>query len=223
MFINSNAQISPTSVGDTKLADWSALGFLQKLNSKNTWESMTYLGWASKNTEDYNPLAERYAWVLNEAITHKKSKQNWKYSVSLSYQRKTKYSHDEVGHETQSIKQEFRTYGLLNYTFKFHRLRIVPQIRQEIRNFYTSNFAHPKDDWELRSRFRLQFIYSLDQNNIHRIIGSSEQLFVTDHHHNSHDWSNFSYDDSRFMIFYSYSPPPLLLFLSSILKYIITL
>lgn len=202
---NTNAQISPTGVGDAQIAEWSALGIQQKLNSSKTWESMTYVGWANKSIRNYNPLDRKDSWVLNEAITHKMKVNNWRYALSFIYKHKTKYSYTD-DNINQSVKQEFRTYGSVNYPFKLNYLTIVPTFRQEVRRFYTSDFDLPTEDLEFRTRFRLQFIFNLDKQNEHRIIGSSEQLFTFDHDHKNEDWSKYSYNESRFMLYYSYSP-----------------
>ncbi len=199
------SQISPPGLGESKIGQWSAVGIRQNLNDKNNWESMTYTGWGNKSGETSNPYHKKGIWVLNQEFYHK-LKNNWQYSIAISYRRQTEYEKDEFEEETEAIQQEFRAYARLNYTIKLGKLSIIPTVRQEVRTFYDDNFSPTDDNLQLRSRFRVQFAYNLDQEKKHRIMASSEQLWSTKRDFATKDWSKLSYQESRFLLYYSFSP-----------------
>ncbi|WP_333663656.1 DUF2490 domain-containing protein [Chishuiella changwenlii] len=198
------AQLSPPGLGKADVVQWSALGIKQDINDK--WQSVTYTGWGNKSEHDrYNPLEKNAIWILNQEF-YKKINDKWRYSFALSYRRQNEFETNEFGDETKDVKQEFRVYGRINYQINLDKLKITPTFRQELRRFYTSDFKNDGDDWQLRSRFRIQFAYKLDEEERHKITASAESLFSTKYDIEKEDWSEFDYNESRFTLYYSYSP-----------------
>lgn len=202
--LNVNAQLSPPGLGKADVVQWSALGIRQDINDK--WQSMTYTGWGSKSVDGkYNPLSKNAIWVLNQEF-YKKINKNWKYSFALSYRRQNEYDTNDFGEEIKEVTQEFRVYGRINYELKLDKWKISPTLRQDIRRFYTKDFKNSEEDWQFRSRFKLQVTYNLDEDERHKLIGGAESLFATAHDSKNDEWSDFKYKESRFTFYYSYSP-----------------
>lgn len=76
-------------------------------------------------------------------------------------------------------------------------------MRQEVRKFFLPKSLTGYTNLALRSRFRLQASFSLDEDQSKKIIVSSEQLFSTENPINSNDWVDFNYHESRFLLYYS--------------------
>ncbi len=201
------SQISPPGLGKANSASWFAVGIRQEMDTVegSGWQSMTYVGVGRKSTPtSINPLQKSAILVLNQEFYHQFHK-NWQYSVALSYRRQDEYQKDApFYHDRPNIEQEFRLYGRIAHTFKFNRVKLVPTLRQEIRKFYTPDFKNPEEALQLRTRFRLQLKVNLDKSKQHRLIIGSEQLFATSRDFDS--WSNFTYKESRFTLYYSLSP-----------------
>src|SRR5690606_40055434 len=94
-------------------------------------------------------------------------------------------------------------YGRFSYIFKTGRLKFTPTIRQEFRKFYAPDFTNTDENFQLRSRFRLQLAINLDVDKHHKLTFNSEQLFSISKE--TTQWSDFNYRESRFSLYYSYS------------------
>jgi len=204
------AQIIPPGLGNaTNIANWFAVGIKQDLNSNNGkgWESSTSVGIGSMSSpNNHNPLEKMAIIVLNQEFTNR-FHDDWEYSLAFSYRRQNQYSDTEpYEKEDPPFKQEFRLYGKFSYILKTDFVEITPTVRQEVQKYFTPDFGSPSETLRLRSRFRLKFMFPITQDNQHRILLFSEQLFSTSYLHEQKEWTNFGYKDSRFSIYYSLSP-----------------
>lgn len=218
VFINSClSQISPPGLGSANMANWNAVGIRQELDTieGKGWQSISYIGIGRKsNPNNYNPIYKQAILVLNEEIYHQFHK-TWQYSFAMSYRRQDEYDKNvPYDYVSPKLKQEFRLYSRLSYIFKTSRLKIVPTIRQEFRKFYSPNFTNVQENFQLRSRFRIQLSINLDNKKHHRLIASSEQLFSISKYNSTNNWNIFDYRESRFSLYYSYSPKTLPVILS---------
>ncbi len=206
------AQISPPGEGEARTADWFAIGIRQELDTIDGrgWESMSYIGLGRKsNPDNYDPFFKHEIFVLNQEFYHQMPN-NWLYSFALSYRRQDEYSETPpYEHENPKLKQEFRLYGRLSYIFQFSRIILVPTFRQEFRKFCTIDFHNLNEHFQFRSRFRLQLKAGLDHEYVHSLIASSEQLFAISNDNTPDSWTDFNYRESRFCLYYSYSPKTL--------------
>jgi hypothetical protein len=171
---------------------------------------MTYVGLGRKsNPDNYNPLFKPAIFVINQEFYHQ-FHSRWQYSVALSYRRQNQYTDDPpYKFDNPKLEQEFRLYGRLSYIFKTSRLKLIPTYRQEFRKFYSPDFKSVEENFQLRSRFRLQLTVNLDARKIHRLIASSELLFSISKETKPGTWTNFAYRESRFSLYYSLSPKSL--------------
>jgi len=202
---NCKAQLSPPGLGTTKTAFWGAVGFRQKLDTKNT--SMTYLGIGriSNPDGDANPFKKQSIIVLNEEIYHKLNT-HWQYSYALSYRRQNQYeSKAPYELESPAIQQEFRGYGRISYTTAIGDVKWKSTYRQEARKFYTPDFEGVEDDFQLRSRFKTQATVALDNDKENSLLGSAEALFSISND-DVQGWGDYEYKESRFCLYYSYAP-----------------
>jgi len=202
-------QIIPPGSSDAHTASWFSIALSQKLDTQKirSWRSVSYFGIAFKSDPDnYNFFQKPSILIINQEFYHQFRK-NWQYSVALSYLNQNQYQ-DSIPYakEDPATKQEFRIYGRVTYTIRKNRIGFSSSFRQEIRKFYTPDFKSPTEDFQLRSRIRLQLSVTLDRNKVHRIIANSEQLFSTRRISKTKTWTNFKYNDSRFSFYYSYSP-----------------
>ncbi len=204
----SYAQISPPGLGRANAADWFALGIRQALDTiaGQGWQSMTYIGLGRKsNPDNFEPFLKPAILVLNQEFYHQ-FHDNWQYSLALSYRRQDEYADQPpYEHDNPKLKQEFRHYGRLSYTFKTSRIKLTPTFRQEFRKFYAPDFENVSEDFQFRSRFRLKLSVNLDRNKTHRLIAGSEQLFSISKETAPGTWTDFNYRESRFLLYYSYS------------------
>lgn len=200
---NGLTQISPPGLGKAKDASWLAFGIRQEIG--HHWQSMSYVGIGRKsNPDNFNLVQKQSIWILNQEFTYKFRKV-WQTSVAISYRRQDEYeSSFPYEHESPRQKQEFRIYGRFAYNYRFGNFKLVPTIRQEFRKYFTTNFSSPSENLQLRSRFRLQLIASLNKAKTQAITLSSEQLFGTSLL-STGNWTSFNYSESRFSIYYSYS------------------
>ncbi len=207
LYHESKAQISPPGMGKAHTAEWVALGLRQKLNSTGTWQSMSYVGVGRKsNPDNYNPVLKPAIVVFNQEFFHQ-FHSKWQYSLALSYRRQDEYSNKPpFEHSLPGIKQEFRGYGRVSRTFKKNRFSFIPTYRQEFRKFYAPDFANSSENYQFRSRFRLQMAIQLDPRKIHRLIAGSEQLFSISKKNTPNVWSHFAYQESRFSLYYALAP-----------------
>ena len=201
------AQISSPGLGKANNANWFAVGVQQQLDTiqYKDWQSMTYVGVGRKSNPDTNnPFYKPAIFVINQEFYHQ-FHNNWQYSVALSYRKQNEYS-DTFPYEEDDPKwkQEFRLYGRFSYIFKTGRLKFTPTIRQEFRKFYAPDFTNTDENFQLRSRFRLQLAINLDADKHHKLTFNSEQLFSISKE--TTQWSDFNYRESRFSLYYSYSP-----------------
>ncbi|MCB9188140.1 MAG: DUF2490 domain-containing protein [Flavobacteriales bacterium] len=210
-------QISSPGLGKTNTADWIAFGVRQELDTieGKGWQSMTYAGLGRKsNPDNYNLFYKPAIFIVNQEFYHQ-FHNDWQYSLALSYRRQDEYfDTPPYEHETPRIKQEFRIYGRFSYIFKTPRIKFIPTFRQEFRKFCSPDFKNITENFQLRSRLRLQLTVYLDKNKTHRLIASSEQLFSVSKETTSNTWTNFNYRESRFSFYYSISPQALPLIFS---------
>ena len=204
------SQISPPGLGEANTASWTAVGIRQELDTVvgKGWQSMSYVGLGRKsNPTNFNPLYKPVLFVLNQEFYHQ-FHQNLQYSFAVSYRNQKVY--DELSpfeQKNPSVEQEFRIYGRFSYLLKTSRFKFVPTFRQEFRKFFTSEFKSTPTDFQFRTRLRLQLTFNLDLKKTHRLIASSEQLFSISKENNPSAWTDFNYKESRFSLYYSYSPP----------------
>jgi hypothetical protein len=203
------SQISPPGLGKARTADWFALGIRQELDTieGKGWQSMTYVGIGRKsNPDNYDPLFKSSILVLTQEF-YKQFHRHFQYSGAVSYRRQHNYL-DEApyAHGNPSFKQEYRVYGRFSYILKTPRLKFVPTFRQEFRKFYSPGFKDVSEDFQLRSRLRLQLSVMLDRAKSHRLIFSSEQLTSISKQNSPEQWTPFDYRESRFSLYYSLSP-----------------
>lgn len=211
------AQISAPGLGKANTANWLAIGVRQELDTitNKGWQSMTYFGFGQKsNPNNNNPFSKPAIYVINQEFYHQFHK-TWQYSFAISYRSQDEYLDTApYEHKPQKTKQELRTYGRFSYIYKTSRIKLVPTFRQEFRKFYSPDFKNTTEDYQLRLRIRLQATLNLDQNKTHRLILSSEQLFSISKENTPNTWTDFNYRESRFSLYYSYSPQALPLIFS---------
>jgi hypothetical protein len=196
-------------LGKARTASWLAFGIRQELDTikGRGWQSMTYVGIGRESTPNtINPIDKPAIIVLNQEFYHQ-FHNNWQYSFALSYRNQDEYI-DSIpfSHDTPGSKQEFRTYARLSYLFKNSRLKFTPTLRQEFRKYYSPNFHSVSENFQLRTRFRLQLKINLDLEQVHRLVLSSEQLFSVSQYNSTNKWGGYDYRESIFCIYYSYSP-----------------
>lgn len=203
-------QIIPPGLGEVSLSSWIAIGLNQEMDTlKNRgWKSSSYIGHGRINDpEKHNLFQKSGIFILNQEF-YNRFHQNWEYSLALSYRKQDIYKKEPpFDHADPSHKNEFRLYSRFSYLWKTDFVEISPTFRQEIMNYYNSDFSNYKEDWRLRSRFRLKFAFPLSSS--HKILVYSEQLFSTQRNHETKKWSSFKYNDSRFSVYYSHSPSTL--------------
>lgn len=203
----SKAQISPPGLGLAHTADWFAVGIRQKLNRRKSWQSMSYIGIGRKsNPSDYDPVLKSAIVVLNEELYHTINS-HFQYSFALSYRRQDEYMDvSPYKHQHPGIQQEFRTYGRFYYFLPLgNRFKLAAISRQELRKFYTPAFDNPDENFQFRSRWRIQATMSLNKQKTQKIIASSEALLAASHKTGSNSWTPFAYEESRFTLYYSLS------------------
>lgn len=206
---NCLAQISPPGEGIARTADWFAFGVRQKLDTIDGkgWQSISYIGLGRKsNPDNYNPLFKPAILVTNQEFYHQ-FHNNWQYSLALSYRRQDEYLNNKpYYHDSPKLKQEFRLYSRFSYIFSTSQIKLTPTLRQEFRKFCSPSFRNMDEDFQYRSRFRLQLTAALDRKKEHRVMISSEQLFSLSKENSPDKWTDFHYRESRFSVYYSYSP-----------------
>lgn len=168
---------------------------------------MTYLGLGSiSQPDDFDPYRKPATFVVNQEFYHQLHK-NWQYSLALSYRRQHEYQDESpYAHDTPDIRHEFRTYGRISYSLKSSRIKFTSTFRQEFRKYFSSAPDQSYENFQLRSRFKLQLAIHLDNRKQHRLTAGSEQLFAVSKKENPAQWTAFEYKESRFSLYYSYSP-----------------
>lgn len=213
---NTSAQISPPGLGSGHTASWLALGLRQELDPYQKWQSMTYIGLGRKsNPDNFNPLQKSGILVLNQEFYYK-TKSHWKFSGAISYRNQDEYvSYAPYEHKVPSKKKEIRIYSRAAYEIKNRFFKITPTLRQEFRSFNIPQNDKWLDALQWRTRLRLKASIYLDAQKTHTIILSNEQLFATDKKLNVQaSWSPMAYKESRFALYYSYSPEHIPIILS---------
>lgn len=201
--VTATAQISPPGLGSTNTAFWSAVGVKQKLDEKNS--STTYVGMGRiSGRGESNPFSLPSIFVVNQEFYHKLNP-NWTYTGALSYRRQNQYDESFDEQQSSAVNQEFRLYGRLQYTVNLGNSKWTTALRQEVRKFYTSDFANVPDDLQLRSRLKTQILFPLDSDRENSILGSAEALFAVANDSNT-GWGKPEYKESRFCLYYCYSP-----------------
>jgi len=202
------SQISPPGEGKARTAGWFAFGIRQEI--EKSWQSMSYIGVGRKsNPDNYDPFYKPAIFVLNQEFYHQ-SRKTWQYSFALSYRRQDEYSENSpYEHDKLRSKQEFRLYSRLSYILKTSYIKFVPTLRQEFRKFYSPDFKNADENFQFRSRFRLQIVASLNKAKTQAVTLSSEQLFSVSKENTPGTWTDFNYRESRFSLYYSYSPKTL--------------
>lgn len=198
------AQISPPGLGTAHTAYWFAFGVRKQMNRKNTWQSLSYLGMGRKSDPDnYDPVLKPAIWVINQEFYHQ-LKKHFQYSFALSYRRQDEYTEGApFKHETPGTEQEFRMYGRIYYTIGIRRFKLATIFRQEFRKFYAPDFSYTNEDFQLRSRFRLQLSTGLNKDNTQKLTASSEALFAASKETEPKEWTPFRYKEARFSLYYS--------------------
>lgn len=204
--ITSVAQISPPGLGRARTANWLALGLRNRLNKNNTWQSLSYVGLGRKSSPtDFDPLLKQAIWVFNQEFYHQFSRHS-QYSFALSYRRQDQYMDDApYKHDQPAVEQEFRLYGRIYYTIPIHRFKLTGVYRQEFRKFYGPDFAAVEEDFQLRSRFRIQLSTDLNKSKTQKLTLSSENIFSASKESGGNNWTNFQYKESRFSLYYTVS------------------
>jgi hypothetical protein len=171
---------------------------------------MSYIGSGRKSNPDtYNPLFKQAILVINQEFYHQFHR-HFQYSFAVSYRREHEYSDSKVyEYQDQGLRHEARLYGRFSYILRTEHTKFVSTFRQEFRKFYAPGFTIASENFQLRTRLRLQLTVSLDPQKTHRIIAGSEQLFSAARETNSNYWNAFNYRESRFSLYYSYSPQKL--------------
>lgn len=209
IFISSGvvfSQISPPGLGTANTASWYALGLRQYMDTTKRWQSVSYIGLGRKsNPDNYSPVSKNAIFVFNQEFYHQFHK-NYQYSLAVSYRRQDEYS-DLLPYDYKAnrIKQEFRLYGRFAYICKIGRFKISPIIRQELRKFYAADFGKLSENFQLRTRIRLQFTMNLDKQNLRKLVLNAESLFAVSKENNPEKWTGFHYNESRFSFYYSLS------------------
>lgn len=206
------AQISPPGLGQGHTAAWGALGISRDLDSLKKWRAVSYIGLGRKsNPTNYNPLYKSDIIVLNHEV-YWHFHPHWQSSLALSYRRQNAYEGEApFAAESPAIEQEFRLYSRLSYLLETPRLKLTPTFRQEFRKFFTPAFTPVSENFQLRSRLRLQLSLTLDAHATHRLVVSSEQLFSASKltAAAAASWKPLAYRESRFVGYYSVSPKSL--------------
>lgn len=207
-FNSSYAQLSPPGLGKAKNASWFAFGVKQSLDSLKHIESTTYIGIGRKSSPDEsNPFSKMAVLVLNEEISNR-FRENLEYSYALSYRRSTLYDSNAPYEELNpAIEQEFRVYGRFSYSKETEGIKWKNTFRQEFRKFFNPDFTKTEENFQLRTRLKTQLNVDLGTQKIHHLIGSAEALFATSKdNYPVNQWSKFAYKESRFALYYSFSP-----------------
>lgn len=194
------AQITPPSMTHNGSATWTALGASQQLKKEQN-TVMVYSGLGSGISREHEkPKGYFSMWVLNAELKHKFSG-SWYASGALSY-RRHKLSEppaDEV------VQQEVRLYASAGRKWKVSNWSFSLNLRPELRTFYNRSFQPEEDFLSLRYRLRLRVGWNPAASKQHLISVSAEGLSSSEMK-NEDPLKQTTYDDTRFCLYYSYSP-----------------
>lgn len=204
-YSNCFAQISPPGLGKANTAAWFAVGIKQRLNRKETLESVSFAGLGSiSNPNNSNPFQKQSIYVINEEITHN-FKPHWKYSVAASYRWQNKYqSSPPYELDSPKARQEIRFYSRFTYLKTFKKIMYSLTYRPEIRFFYNPDFKLAEETTEFRSRLKGKIAFNINALKTQKISTSAEVLLATS---KTEQWSAFKYKESRFSLYYSVTIP----------------
>ncbi|MFA5574150.1 MAG: hypothetical protein WC994_03745 [Brumimicrobium sp.] len=203
------SQIVPPGHGNTNTTSTFAFGIKQDMNRKDGigWMSDSYISISRQSSQGSKNLFEKPGFFIVNQEFYNRFLPNWEHSIALSYRRQNRFSdEDPFVAEDPAYKNEFRLYGRFSYLFKSKYVEITPTLRQEFMKYYNPDFTHYDETFRMRTRFRLKFTFNLTEDKVHKISLYSEQLFSTSRYHTTKGFSDFVYKDSRFTLFYSYSP-----------------
>lgn len=198
------AQITPPGLGEANTAYWMALGVRQDLGLRERWESMSYAGFGSiSHPNNYNLFEKPAIFVLNQEI-YDHFRKDLAYSFALSLRRQWLYK-DELPFEEDdpAARVEFRMYGRFLHTLHFGDVQIENAVRPELRTFYPRDAGEEVLQFRLRLRTKAQ--WAVDSAHVHRLLGSAEVLSSMEKERDM-SFGNFEYRESRFCLYYSYSP-----------------
>lgn len=201
-------QVIPPGLGKNPLASWMAGSISQKIDSTRNWNSSTYLGIGTISHPDNYHLFQKFGvLIVNQAFEHT-FYQNWNVSTEFLYARQNQYEKTFPYHAADDpIRNEFRLYGRISYAWKINDfVEITPTYRHEFQKYFTHDFKNPNETFRIRSRFRLKVKFTLTKDRQHALSLFSEQLFSTSYLLQQSSFSPFQYKDSRFSIYYSFSP-----------------
>ncbi len=203
---SARAQITPPGLGNAQTAAWSALGVRQSLDDVRRREYLGYVGFGTVSGRyDYNPYANPNIFVFNHEF-YDQFRKNWLYSLGLSYRRQNLYESDGAAWEEKRF-HELRVYGRYSLVLANERVKLLNTFRPEIRGFVQPDFGRADQFLQFRFRFKTQLSCKIDRRGLHRLTGASEELAAIGRvRSRPSGWSDFTYRESRFSLFYSWSP-----------------
>lgn len=168
---------------------------------------MSYIGVGRKsNPDNYDPFFKPSILVINQEFYHQ-FHPHWQYAFALSYRKQEEYNDfAPFGSTYGGFEREWRIYGRIAYMLKTEKLKFTTTFRQDLRTFTQPIKEMSSEDFQLRSRLKLQLTVNLDKKKIHKLIGGYEALFSTSKLAMSGIWTNFNYQESRFTFYYAVSP-----------------
>lgn len=203
-----SAQITPPGLGNTHLASWEAIALKYDFDTRNKSGITTYFGIGRiSRPDDFNPVEQASISVWSAAFSQDIFRK-YTYTLGLSYRRQHMYDSDYPYAESYpSIRQEFRFSAGIARAIKWKKSRFSTGFQQEFRKFYTPSFDSWEETLELRTRLRLKYSYLFRENKRHKLTVSAELLFsASKQQFPVERWEEFMYRDSRFCLFYSYTP-----------------
>lgn len=207
-FAAAYAQISSPGLGThLNSSAWMAVGIREDIDTAGDTRLLTYLGFGRQSKPvGFNPFDHPAILVINEELYHRFSN-HMQYSVALSYRKQNLYNEAiPYASSDPSRKNEIRLYGRLIFFQQIGKARYTATARQELRRFYAPGLKNWEEDFQLRTRLKVQQVISLSPDKVHTITWGAESLFKTSHNINTGTWSGFRYDETRLMAFYAYAP-----------------
>lgn len=154
--------------------------------------------------QESSPFLKPAIFIVNQEFKNR-FRESLEYTIALSYRRQNEYA-KSFPFEVKGIKQEFRLYSRFSYIIKKDWVEITSTFRQEFQKFFSEDFSNIAENIRLRSRFRLKFKFPLSEDKQHHLTFYSEQLFSVSNINTPSGWTSFKYRDSRFSLYYSFSP-----------------
>ncbi len=199
-----SAQLTPPGLGDGKTAYWMALGARQGLGTRGRWESMSYTGFGTiSHPNNYNLFEKPAIFMLNQEF-YDRFRKDLAYSFALSLRRQNLYRNAyPFERDDPKGRIEFRLYGRFIHTLHFGSVQLGNALRPELRTFYPRSTG--EEVLQFRLRFRQKVQWAVDEQKVHRIIGSAEVLASMDKERGA-PFGTFGYRESRFCVYYAFSP-----------------